>query len=171
MCHYFRNIFKIPSPAWNSEELQLMRRCMIAIFSAFGMVCYIMSRTIFLVHGMIIVFYFGQNDVPLWIEIFHWCENLSYHLSEQYQGITFHIFILIFLSKYIHLLSVVFTSYENSQTVKIINPLLYEYAAVNTIAFQLLLLCKEPLNLNHKPLQRTSLIVNCRLQSFSLQET
>lgn len=168
MCHYFLNIFKIPSPARNSEELQLTRRRMIAIFSAFGMVCYIMSRTIFLVHGMIIFFYFGQNDVPLWIEI---CEKLTYDLSEQYQGIKFHIFILIFLSKYIHLLSVVFTTYENSQTVKIVNPLLYEYAAVNTIAFQLLLLCKEPLNLNHKPLQRTSLIVNCRLQSFNLQET
>lgn len=153
MCHYSLNIFKIPSPARNSEELQLMRRRMIAIFSAFGMVCYIMSRTIFLVHGMIIVFYFGQNDVPLWIEIFRWCENLSYHLSEQYQGIKFYISILIFLSKYIHLLSVVFTTYGNSQTVKIVNPLLYEYAAVNTIAFQLLLLCKETLNLNHKPLK------------------
>lgn len=154
MCHYFLNIFKIPSPARISEEPQLMRRRMIAIFSAFGMVCYILSRTIFLVQGMVIFFfYFGQNDLPLWIEIFQWCENLSYHLSEQYQGIQFHIFILIFLSKYIHLLSVVFTTYENSQTVKIVNPLLYEYAAVNTIAFQLLSLCKEPLNLNHKPLK------------------
>lgn len=83
-----------------------------------------------------------------------------------------YIFILIFLSKYIHLLSVVFTTYENSQTVKIVNPLLYEYAAVNTIAFQLLLLCKEPLNLNHKPFKEPQfLIVNCRLQSFNLQET
>lgn len=116
--------------------------------------------------------HFGQNDVPLWIEIFQWCENLSYHLSEQYQGIKFYIFILIFLSKCIHLLSVVFTTYENSQTVKIVNPLLYEYAAVNTIAFQLLLLCKEPLNLNHKPFKEPQfLIVNCRLQSFNLQET
>lgn len=172
MCHYSLNIFKIPSPARNSEELQLMRRRRIAIFSAFGMVCYILCHVqFFLYMGWLFFFYFGQNDVPLWIEIFLWCENLSYHLSEQYQGIKLYIFILIFLSKYIHLLSVVFTTYENSQTVKIVNPLLYEYAAVNTIAFQLLLLCKEPLNLNHKPLQRTSLIVNCRLQSFNLQET
>lgn len=104
----------------------------------------------FLYMGWLFFFYFGQNDVPLWIEI---CEKLTYDLSEQYQGIKFHIFILIFLSKYIHLLSVVFTTYENSQTVKIVNPLLYEYAAVNTIAFQLLLLCKETLNLNHKPLK------------------
>lgn len=99
------------------------------------------------------LFFFISDNVPLWIEIFQWCENLSYHLSEQYQGIKFYIFVLIFLSKYIHLLSVVFTTYENCQTVKIVNPLLYEYAAVNTIAFQLLLLCKEALNLNHKPLK------------------
>lgn len=36
----------------------------------------------------------------LWIEIFHWCENLSYHLSEQYQGnilyIYFNFLILIY---------------------------------------------------------------------------
>lgn len=165
MCHYFLNIFKIPSPARNSEELQLMRRRMIAIVSAFAISCHVQF---FLYMGWLFFFYFGQNDVPLWIEI---CEKLTYDLSEQYQGIKFYIFILIFLSKCIHLLSVVFTTYENSQTVKIVNPLLYEYAAVNTIAFQLLLLCKEPLNLNHKPLQRTSLIVNCRLQSFNLQET
>lgn len=168
MCHYFLNIFKIPSPARNSEELQLTRRRMIAIFSAFGMVCYIMSRTIFLVHGMIIFFI---SDKTMYLYELKYVKIYYYHLSEQYQGIQFYIFILIFLSKYIHLLSVVFTTYEKSQTVKIVNPLLYEYAAVNTIAFQLLLLCKEPLNLNHKPLQRTSLIVNCRLQSFNLQET
>lgn len=170
MCHYSLNIFKLPSPARNSEELQLMRRRMIAIFSAFGMVCYIMSPTIFLVHGMII-FLISDNTMYLY-ELKYFIDVKIYHITYRNNiKVIFYIFILIFLSWYIHLFSVVFTTYENSQTVKIVNPLLYEYAAVNTIAFQLLLLCKEPLNLNHKPLQRTSLIVNCRLQSFNLQET
>lgn len=105
---------------------------MFAIFSAFGMVCYIMSRTIFLVHGMIIFFI---SDKTMYLYELKYVKIYYYHLSEQYQGIQFYIFILIFLSKYIHLLSVVFTTYEKSQTVKIVNPLLYEYAAVKTIAF------------------------------------
>lgn len=46
------------------------------------------------------LFFFISDNVPLWIEIFQWCENLSYHLSEQYQGnilyIYFNFLILIY---------------------------------------------------------------------------